>query len=1047
MVGSHDSGTCDCCGTSSGGSTERRQQQQQLQRAHLPPLPIQPILPAGPPPQQAAAAPAAAQPRQQQQAAGGGGADNPRPPGQQQARPPQHVQDQQNNNNNNNNNNPPAHANPQNLAQQRNIAHYVNQVNLHLNLTNNNPEQPPAHPQQQQQPPPPAQHQQPAHAPPPQLGRDYVYNNNNNHIYVNPHSYDTNTATSLTNTTASQNTATGSTAQAVSLQHTTAGGGNLGGGHGDHENNNGYVGGGGGGGGSEAGAVGGGDLTRQHTSTTLSTLNTYLFPCGADSAGTIGGVTFNGSHSCDLDSNFSRMVAGSSEGGSSTISSGLGFINKRRIKRLFGVGGGGPYASALRRRSSHLIQFQTAALAAKKQQQMEREAAVASANAAFYEQQKKKKEKKKPPGPPPQARNQNSRQMEDPMMNRPRRNTNKKKDEPNPYEQQLQALAEQHDKSLPKLSSQDEEGGAGHGYGGGPQHFEPIPHDHDFCERVVINVSGLRFETQLRTLNQFPDTLLGDPARRLRYFDPLRNEYFFDRSRPSFDAILYYYQSGGRLRRPVNVPLDVFSEEIKFYELGDQAINKFREDEGFIKEEERPLPDNENQRKVWLLFEYPESSQAARVVAIISVFVILLSIVIFCLETLPEFKHYKVFNTTTNGTKIEEDEVPDITDPFFLIETLCIIWFTFELTVRFLACPNKLNFCRDVMNVIDIIAIIPYFITLGTVVAEEEDTLNLPKAPVSPQDKSSNQAMSLAILRVIRLVRVFRIFKLSRHSKGLQILGRTLKASMRELGLLIFFLFIGVVLFSSAVYFAEAGSENSFFKSIPDAFWWAVVTMTTVGYGDMTPVGVWGKIVGSLCAIAGVLTIALPVPVIVSNFNYFYHRETDQEEMQSQNFNHVTSCPYLPGTLGQHLKKSSLSESSSDMMDLDDGVESTPGLTDTHPGRSMVPFLGATHHQQHSHIAPTASNATAAAAAAVANNTAASAITTTLPATPQQQLQQQTPTPDNKQQQQQLQLQQQQQQIQLQNGYKQSAISVTSSGNIQTHRHNNALAVSIETDV
>ena len=67
------------------------------------------------------------------------------------------------------------------------------------------------------------------------------------------------------------------------------------------------------------------------------------------------------------------------------------------------------------------------------------------------------------------------------------------------------------------------------------------------------------------------------------------------------------------------------------------------------------------------------------------------------------------------------------------------------------------------------------------------------------------------------------------------------------------------------------------------------------------PVGVWGKIVGSLCAIAGVLTIALPVPVIVSNFNYFYHRETDQEEMQSQNFNHVQSCPYLPGHLGDFL--------------------------------------------------------------------------------------------------------------------------------------------------
>ncbi|XP_068598136.1 potassium voltage-gated channel subfamily A member 2-like [Brachionichthys hirsutus] len=417
------------------------------------------------------------------------------------------------------------------------------------------------------------------------------------------------------------------------------------------------------------------------------------------------------------------------------------------------------------------------------------------------------------------------------------------------------------------------------------------------CERLVINISGLRFETQLETFNQFPDTLLGDPRKRVRFFDPLRNEYFFDRNRPSFDAILYYYQSGGRIRRPANVPIDIFSEEIRFYQLGEEAMEKFREDEGFIREEERVLPKWEFQKQVWLLFEYPESSGPARGIAIVSVLVILISIVIFCMETLPEFRDERDQATvapTLNGTAPPHVRSP-FTDPFFVVETLCIIWFSFELLVRFFACPSKASFSKNIMNVIDVVAIIPYFITLGTELADKETS-------------SGQQAMSLAILRVIRLVRVFRIFKLSRHSKGLQILGQTLKASMRELGLLIFFLFIGVILFSSAVYFAEADDPSSSFTSIPDAFWWAVVTMTTVGYGDMHPVTIGGKIVGSLCAIAGVLTIALPVPVIVSNFNYFYHRETDGEE-QPQYVN-TGSCEHLPSEeLMRSCSSSSLSKS------------------------------------------------------------------------------------------------------------------------------------------
>ena len=224
------------------------------------------------------------------------------------------------------------------------------------------------------------------------------------------------------------------------------------------------------------------------------------------------------------------------------------------------------------------------------------------------------------------------------------------------------------------------------------------------------------------------------------------------------------------------------------------------------------MPVNPLQRKIWLIFEYPETSIWARLVAIISVITILTSIAIFCIETLPSFKRFRVteFELDTNQTfEIIEDDIPQLDEPFFIIESLCILWFTIELLFRFVSCPLKLKYLKSIMNIIDIIAIIPYFITFGTMIAKE--------------DKKPSQTLLLSILRVIRLVRVFRIFKLSRHSRGLQVLGKTLRASLRELALLIFFLFMGVILFSSAVYFAEITEKDTCFKSIPDAFWWAMV--------------------------------------------------------------------------------------------------------------------------------------------------------------------------------------------------------------------------------
>ena len=221
-----------------------------------------------------------------------------------------------------------------------------------------------------------------------------------------------------------------------------------------------------------------------------------------------------------------------------------------------------------------------------------------------------------------------------------------------------------------------------------------------------------------------------------------------------------------------------------------------------------------------------------------------LSTVILCINTHPSLQ-----TINKDGTKGDNPILANI-------ELVCIIWFTIEYVIRLASCPNKKKFLTGTLNIIDLLAILPYYV--GEIIYATNHGIPF---------KFINARRFIQILRIIRVVR---IFKLARHSPGLQVLGYTMKESSQELGLLGLLLMMGVTLFSSLVYYAEESVPETKFKSIIEAFYWATVSMTTVGYGDMNPVTTMGKIVGTACCVSGILFIALPIPTIVGNFSKYY---------------------------------------------------------------------------------------------------------------------------------------------------------------------------------
>ncbi|XP_037602770.1 potassium voltage-gated channel subfamily S member 3a [Sebastes umbrosus] len=429
--------------------------------------------------------------------------------------------------------------------------------------------------------------------------------------------------------------------------------------------------------------------------------------------------------------------------------------------------------------------------------------------------------------------------------------------------------------------------------------YGQILHPHDPDDRFInVNVGGFKQRMEHDVLKRFPQTRLSrllccsseEAALELcDDFSPSEMEYYFDRNPRFFCYVLNFYLTG-KIHLVDGLCVLSFCQEIEYWGIKERHLdfccsNKFHEmmdlaeDKSWDQEsDELQLHSSDSsteelsalaeemfegswcadvRRNIWIRLEDPGYSTSAKVMAVASLSVVLVSIVAMCVHSMPDFHQVDL-----NDKKVENPVLN-------IFEGLCVLFFSAEFILRLAVAPSARKFLCSPLNIIDLMSIMPFYVTMACDVMDGGE---------SPELENVGK-----VVQILRLMRVFRILKLARHSAGLRSLGATLRHSSSEVGQLVLFLSVGISMFSALIYFVEKESQESELQTMPIGWWWATISMTTVGYGDTCPVTPGGKLIGTLCILCGLLIVALPITNIFNKFSKFYERKRQLDLRRSNN--------------------------------------------------------------------------------------------------------------------------------------------------------------------